>query len=125
VEEWFSAFGPEQTDQLAAALNQPAPTTIRVNTLQTSIDQCQRELSLEGVETSRTEFSPHGLVLKKRTNIRALRTFKRGWFELQDEGSQILSFLVEPKPGETIVDACAGGGGKALHLAALMENKGV
>jgi 16S rRNA (cytosine967-C5)-methyltransferase len=58
-------------------------------------------------------------------NVHALRSFRDGWFELQDEGSQLIAMVVEPSPGETVVDACAGGGGKTLHLAALMKNIGV
>ncbi len=125
VREWLSTFGTQETEELCAALNQPAPTTIRVNTLKANVDECRQALDLEGVETRRTELSPFGLFLKKRINIKAVPVFRRGWFEMQDEGSQILSLLMEPQPGDTIVDACAGGGGKSLHLAALMRNQGV
>jgi len=105
-------------------LNTSAPTTLRVNSLKTSVEECQQRLTREGIGTERTRFSPVGLVLTKRVNLPSLQSFKEGWFELQDEGSQIIPLLVDPQPGEIVVDACAGGGGKALELAALMVNGG-
>jgi 16S rRNA (cytosine967-C5)-methyltransferase len=124
VSEWIERFGQSETGTLSESLNTSAPTTIRVNTLKTSVASCQSRLKAEGVESDRTALSPFGLVLHKRINTQALLSFKDGWFEMQDEGSQLLSLLVHPRPGQVIVDACAGGGGKTLHLAALMENEG-
>lgn len=124
VAEWLIRFGEEETARLCAALNQQAPVVVRVNALKTTRDECQARLAQEGVESEPTALSPFGLVLKKRINAQALPSFKEGWFEIQDEGSQLLSMLVEPQPGETIVDACAGGGGKTLHIAALMKSSG-
>jgi len=122
--EWIRRFGEEQTEALCRALNMPAPITIRVNTLKTTVQECQRDLQHEGVTSRPTVFSPFGLILEKRVNVQALHTFKSGFFEMQDEGSQLLAMLLEPAAGETIVDACAGSGGKTLHIAALMKNKG-
>jgi 16S rRNA (cytosine967-C5)-methyltransferase len=123
VEEWLGRFGESETEALCAALNTPAPTTIRVNTLKTSVEECQRRLLQEGIATERTKLSPFGLSLAKRLNVPSLQSFKDGWFEIQDEASQIVTLLLDPRPG-VVVDACAGGGGKTLELAALMENDG-
>ncbi|MER3525024.1 MAG: RNA methyltransferase [Ignavibacteria bacterium] len=122
--QWCERFGEEEATQLCAALNRQAPTVIRVNTLKASREECRRRLAAEGIASEPTRLSPFGLVLAKRITVSALKSFREGWFELQDEGSQLLSLLVDPQPGETVVDACAGGGGKTLHLAALMQNRG-
>ena len=124
VDEWMDRYGPDETALLCTSLNSPAPTTIRVNTLATTVEQCRNALIKEGVETQRTTMSPVGLTFSKRINAQALRSFKQGFFEMQDEGSQLLSLLTGAAPGATVVDACAGGGGKTLHLAALMNNQG-
>ncbi len=121
--EWFDRFGPE-AGPLCAALNAPAPTTIRVNALRTTVEECLALLRQEGVECRKAPLAPQGVILGKRVNIPSLTGFRRGWFELQDEGSQLISLLVDPPPGGMVVDACAGGGGKSLHLAVLMENRG-
>ncbi len=124
VREWVERFGEAEAGALCEASNLPAPTTLRVNTLRCSVDECQSMLAAEGVSTVRTGLSPVGLKLDKRVNIQGLRAFREGAFEMQDEGSQLLSFLLEPAPGAYVVDACAGAGGKTLHIAAMMENKG-
>ncbi|MBI5472665.1 MAG: RsmB/NOP family class I SAM-dependent RNA methyltransferase [Ignavibacteriae bacterium] len=124
VENWIAQFGVEEAERLCAALNVPAPTVVRVNTLKTSVDECRALLEREGIQSERTKLSNVGLVLGKRINAQSLRAFKDGWFEMQDEGSQLLSVLVQPAAGQVIVDACAGGGGKTLHLAAMMNNEG-
>lgn len=124
VEEWLSRFGADETGKLCNTLNQPAPVTIRVNTYVTSVDDCVIELAREGLDARRTVLSPVGLVLPKRINAQALRSFKEGYFEMQDEGSQLLSMLLEARPGMLVVDACVGGGGKTLHLASIMKNEG-
>jgi 16S rRNA (cytosine967-C5)-methyltransferase len=124
VDEWLLRLGDTEAEQLCVALNSPAPTTLRVNSLKTSVKECQARLLREGIETERTKVSPFGLILSKRANLPSLQSFKEGWFEVQDEGSQIISLLVDPQPGEFVIDACAGGGGKTLALASLMSNRG-
>ena len=124
VETWIAQYGHEETEKLCEASHHQAPLTLRVNTLKTTIDDCQRRLAGEGIETTRTSLSPFGLVVPKRVNFSALNSFKEGLFEIQDEGSQIVSLLAGPQPSDIVVDACAGGGGKSLHLAALMQNQG-
>jgi 16S rRNA (cytosine967-C5)-methyltransferase len=124
VREWIGRFGPEEGENLCRAMNEPAPTFLRVNTLRCSVDECMASLSAEGVATRRTQLSPHGLVLEKRLNVQGIRAFRDGCFEVQDEGSQIISLLTGAGPGQKVVDACAGAGGKTLHMAMLMQNSG-
>lgn len=124
VDEWHSRFGPGEAEQLCRSMNQPAPTTARVNTLRISAEECCTALAAEGVRCTRTSLAPAGIRFDRRVSVRSLQTFRRGFFEMQDEGSQLIGLLVEPPPGGFVVDACAGGGGKTLHLAALMGDRG-
>jgi len=124
VEKLQKQLGESETEKLLESLNQPPPLTIRVNTLKTTREKCLSELSQRGHECTPTPLSPDGIHLKKRANLFGLDLFRDGWFELQDEGSQIISLLLDPKPNWRIADVCAGGGGKTLHLAALMKNRG-
>jgi 16S rRNA (cytosine967-C5)-methyltransferase len=124
IREWLARFGQEDTELLAKSLNQQAPLGIRVNTLKTTVDACRKTLEAASVQTEKGSCSPFALVLTKRLSLESLAPYKDGLFEMQDEGSQILSLLVDPQPGTTVIDACAGGGGKTLHCAALMQNRG-
>lgn len=124
VDRFFRRFGEPEAAELCASLNQPAPLFIRVNTLKTSVSECREKLAQEGVETLPCAQIPFALTLKKRINVFALRTFKDGFFEVQDVGSQLIPFLLDPKPTAKILDACAGAGGKSLEFAALMKNRG-
>ncbi len=107
----------------AQAMNVRAPLTVRVNTLKATREQVQQLLEKEDVKVTPTPLSPFGLTLETRTNVFSLKTFKDGFFEVQDEGSQLLGMLVDAPPRK-VVDACAGAGGKALQLAAQMKNRG-
>lgn len=124
IVEWNRVFDQSDVESLCVTLNTQAPMTIRVNTIKNSVTECQHALRNEGIDTEPTKYSPFGLHLKKRTNLFQLQSFKEGLFEVQDEGSQLLALLVDPKPTSKVIDACAGAGGKALALAAIMKNRG-
>lgn len=124
VKQWYDTFGAAQAVRLCESLNEEAPTTIRVNTLRCTPAECAAALRKNGIHATPTALSPVGLTLEKRINAQSLQAFREGWFEMQDEGSQIIGSLANPKAGMRVVDACAGAGGKALHLAAQMENRG-
>ncbi len=120
----LAQFGETETIALADALNRPASLDLRVNTLKATREQALAGLLREGYASETTPFSPVGLRRQERSPLFKTHCFQQGWFEVQDEGSQLLSLLVEPKRHERIVDFCAGGGGKTLHLGALMANTG-
>lgn len=124
VQKFIESFGIDGTRELCSSFNETAPITIRVNLLKTSVGECQKKLEEEGIETTPTRFSPFGLTLRKRINVFQLKAFREGYFEVQDEGSQLLPLLIDPKPTDKVLDACAGAGGKTLELAALMKNRG-
>jgi 16S rRNA (cytosine967-C5)-methyltransferase len=124
VRDWMDRFGKDDAEQLCAAANGKPPVCIRVNTLKCSVAECREGLEREGIATEPTQLSAVGLKIPHRISIQGLTTFRQGWFEIQDEGSQLVSMLLEVSPGMTVVDACAGGGGKSLHLASMMGNSG-
>ncbi|HEX9241257.1 MAG TPA: methyltransferase domain-containing protein [Anaeromyxobacter sp.] len=126
---WIAArftaqLGLEEARKLAAAVNERAPLTARTNVLRGDRDDLRSRLAREKVEAQPTRFSPWGLVLDGHENAFALPSFREGWFEIQDEGSQLIALACGARPGQTVVDACAGAGGKSLALAAEMRNKG-
>ncbi|MBF0184296.1 MAG: RsmB/NOP family class I SAM-dependent RNA methyltransferase [Magnetococcales bacterium] len=123
-QQWLTEWGREQTSALAKALNQPATVDLRVNTLRANREQVLAELTAHRLSCQYTPHAPHGLRLHERQALQPLAAFQQGWFEVQDEGSQLMAPLLQPRPGELIIDLCAGGGGKTLHLAALLNNRG-
>jgi 16S rRNA (cytosine967-C5)-methyltransferase len=121
---WSEQLGEAETRSLAQALNQRAPLTIRANALKTTRDALAAALAAEGARVEATRHSLDGLTFTSRTNVFALAAFKQGLFEVQDEGSQLIAEACNARPGQIVVDACAGAGGKSLALAAAMQNKG-
>lgn len=111
-------------ENLLAALNQPATIDLRVNTLKTNRETLLQSFQKLGVDVSITPYSPWGLRIQKRFNLNTLDAYKTGLVEIQDEGSQVLCQITNPKPNSSVIDYCAGAGGKSLALAMMMENKG-
>jgi 16S rRNA (cytosine967-C5)-methyltransferase len=111
-------------DQEITALNQQASVVLRANRLKTDVKSLKEKLVAEEILTTTDERFPDALILNERANVFRTKLFTDGLFEVQDAGSQLIAAYLDPKPGERIMDACAGAGGKALHLAAMMGNKG-
>lgn len=109
---------------LVDALAQTAPLDLRVNALTDKRDDVQKELTLAGMPTRPTPYSPWGLRLQTKPDLARLDAFARGAVEVQDEGSQLLALLLDAKRGEMVVDFCAGAGGKTLAIGATMRNTG-
>lgn len=107
-----------------AALNQEAKVVLRVNELKTSRIQLQRLLAEQQVETFIMDDYPQALILQRRQPLHQLPEYKQGLFEVQDASSQLVAPFLQVKEGMNVVDACAGAGGKSLHIAASMKNKG-
>jgi len=124
AERLLAQFGEAEAMQLADALNQPATLDLRVNPHKATRDQVMARLAEEGYPVEPMRYSPLGVRRNDRAPLFTLTSFKAGWFEVQDEGSQLISMLVAPKKREQVIDFCAGAGGKTLHIAALMENTG-
>lgn len=109
---------------LGRSLQQPAPLDLRVNTISAKRDEVLTTLSEAGIEAVATPYSPIGIRIVGRPAINRHPLFLSGKIEVQDEGSQLLGYLLAPRRGEMIVDFCAGAGGKTLLLGALMNSKG-
>ncbi len=107
-----------------ASLNQQADVILRVNTLHITREQLQKALRTENIITEAVPHHPSALKLSERSNVFKSEAFKKGWFEVQDASSQLVAPYLDVAPGMKVVDTCAGAGGKTLHLASLMENKG-
>jgi 16S rRNA (cytosine967-C5)-methyltransferase len=127
--DWLAAalrrqLGDAEFWALVAALDQPAPLDLRVNLVKLDRDQAQRELAAAGIAAQPTPYSPWGLRVAGKPALNRLALFTSGAIEVQDEGSQLLVLLTDPKRGEMVVDFCAGAGGKTLALGAAMRSTG-
>lgn len=106
------------------AQNEQAKVILRVNTLKTTKEKLRAILMDLNIETEFLKDQPDALVLKERANVFLTEAFKEGLFEVQDASSQLVAPLLDVQPGMRVVDTCAGAGGKTLHLASIMQNKG-
>jgi 16S rRNA (cytosine967-C5)-methyltransferase len=125
---WFDTLASEELGRewppIAKASNIPASVFLRTNTLKIDRESLLKRLETEFCPSKAIEANEVGVVLDKRKNTFRLPSFQEGFFEVQDGGSQMIAPYLEAKAGMRVIDACAGAGGKSLHLAALMENKG-
>ncbi len=125
VKIWLNIFGQEETIALCQANNELPPLTLRVNTLKVSREDLTQKLKSEDFSCEPTRFSPDGIILSDTPRpVQKTFFFKEGLLRLQDEAAQLISHLVNPRNGESVLDVCAGSGGKTTHLAALMKNTG-
>ena len=118
-------LGEELWSKEIAAQNQQAQVILSVNTLKTTKQKLRAILMDLNIETEYLDNQPDALVLKERANVFLTDAFKDGFFEVQDANSQLVAAFLDVKPGMKVVDTCAGAGGKTLHMASLMENKGL
>lgn len=114
----------DATEAILAALNEQADVFLRVNRLKTSARKLIQSLLEDGVHAETVDGLPDALRIKVRKNLFRTKAFQDGWFEVQDLSSQKVAEALAPKAGMRVLDVCAGAGGKTLHLASLMENKG-
>jgi len=125
---WLLAAWPwteaERARAMADAFNQPAPLDLRVNVAKAKRDAVQAALARDGIETEAGRWSPHALRVLGKPALQRHPLMNDGTLEVQDEGSQLLGFLLAPRRGELVVDFCAGAGGKSLQMGAMMRNNG-
>jgi len=126
IPDWMDQWGEEELGerwaQVLPALNSSAPVYLRANRLKTTVPELVRQLTQDKIECEAA--GGDAIRLKKRANVFLTKSFHAGLFEVQDLNSQAVAPELQAEPGQRVIDACAGGGGKSLHLAALMKNKG-
>ncbi|WP_036169656.1 RsmB/NOP family class I SAM-dependent RNA methyltransferase [Massilia sp. 9096] len=123
-DKFVAQYGEEETLQLAAVLNTPAPLDLRVNSLKANREDVIAELATAPIAAEPTPYAPLGLRVFKKPALQNLPLFKSGAIEVQDEGSQVLAQLLGARRGEMVVDFCAGAGGKTLAIGAIMRSTG-
>ncbi|WP_407322488.1 RsmB/NOP family class I SAM-dependent RNA methyltransferase [Tenacibaculum maritimum] len=129
IPDWIDEIGTSELGETVwtkemAALNKQAEVILRTNTLKITRDNLQKQLRTENVITEKLPNHPDAIKLVERANVFKTEAFKKGYFEVQDASSQLVAAYLDVQPGMKVVDTCAGAGGKTLHLASLMENKG-
>lgn len=124
VKNWLDYFGEEETEALLRADNEEAPLILRVNSMKGTRETLLKSLGASGVDATPTPWSPHAIQVKFPGPIKELPGFQEGSFQVQGEASQLVALLLDPKPGERVLDACAAPGGKTTHLAELMGDRG-
>ncbi len=128
VPDWLDKLGEKEMGSrwsaILASLNEPATQDLRANPLHTTRGKLSADLGEEGIVTHPIPGCDLGLVLHERKNVFVTNAFKVGHFEMQDRASQLVAPFLQVEPGHRVIDACAGAGGKSLHMASLMKNKG-
>ena len=124
VRRWEHQFGLEETQKLCAFDNAPAPLSLRVNTLVTTREDLLAKLTADGFTAQASRWSPDGIICTRIPSLKALFNKYYNGFYIQDESSMLVGRVLDPKPGSTVIDMCSAPGGKATHVAALMENRG-
>ena len=124
TEKYLGLFGAEFTESLLDAGNSTPELTVRANTLRLTAADLVVKLEAEGVTSVPGKYVAEAVVIKSSVSIAKLNAFKKGLFQVQDESSMLPAKVLAPQPGEWVLDACSAPGGKATHMAQLMQNKG-
>jgi 16S rRNA (cytosine967-C5)-methyltransferase len=124
VERWSQELGIDETIELCKANNRIPPLSLRTNTMRTTRAKLLAEIRKEVPQAIPSPFSPEGVLIDPPVPLSRIPRFREGWFQVQDESSQLVGHIMDPKPGERVLDACAAPGGKTTHLAQLMGNRG-
>jgi 16S rRNA (cytosine967-C5)-methyltransferase len=124
VEQWETWFGTERAEQMCAASIEIAPQTVRCNVLKTDPDSLRSLLEEDGAEVGKRTGLPEEFEIVSRGSPQRMRAHREGLMTVQDSASIAVTRLLDPQPGDTVIDLCAGPGGKTGHSAELMQNQG-
>ena len=125
VQRWLARLGLQQCEKLCDAVNTIPPLSLRTNTLNTTRRKLAQVLADAADTVVETTHAPEGLLLGGlRSGIAEIKAYAEGKFQVQDEAAQLVSHILEPQPGQKVLDACAGLGGKTGHIAQLLDNRG-
>lgn len=125
VDRWVKRYGVEETQRLCEANNSVPPLSIRANLLKTTREELSETLRQEDVSSQPGRHSSSSLSIVIKSDLASLEAYKSGLFQVQDESSTVVSDMLDPRPGEVIVDLCSGPGGKATNIVELMEDRGL
>ncbi|BDI19734.1 hypothetical protein ANSO36C_55360 [Nostoc cf. commune SO-36] len=125
IQVWLEQLGLADTEKLCEWMNQSPTIDLRINPLRTSIEEVETALQSAGVLVRRIPYLPQALrLIGSAGSIQKLPGFREGWWTVQDSSAQLVGHLLDPQPGEVVIDACAAPGGKTTHIAELMGDKG-
>ncbi len=124
VARWIKRFGAEHAETVLQENNRPSRLILRTNTVRTNRAELKAALEAQGAELRETTYSPAALEILSSPGIQSLASYQSGLFMIQDEAAQLVGMMLAPRPKDAVLDACAAPGGKAAHLAELMENSG-
>jgi 16S rRNA (cytosine967-C5)-methyltransferase len=125
VRRWITRYSAEKTEMLCRTISTIPLITVRTNTLKSNRTDLFKQLEPRVKNISLTRLSDQGISFVSPDDpVHEMESFKAGWFQIQDEAAQLVTRLLDPQPGETVMDACAGLGGKTGHIAQLMRNTG-
>lgn len=124
VTRWVKRLGPEAAEQLCQVNNMTPALSLRTNTLRNTREELLRILEQEGISAEASAWTPEGIVCHSYPALSTLKSLREGLFQIQDESSMLVAHVLDPSPGDFIIDACGAPGGKSTHIATLMENKG-
>lgn len=125
VKRWLGRYGFEFTSGLLRASNEPADASVLVNVLKISKESLKKRLSREGISHRDGRYVKDALILEDAGSVSGIREFNEGWFQVQDESSMLVGYILAPEENEFVIDVCAAPGGKAVHIAQLMKNRGL
>lgn len=125
IKKWIDSYGESFTEELLISNNETPELSIRVNTNKISRDDLIEELHKSGYDTIKGKYINESLIIKNPDSIANMESYKKGFFQVQDESSMLVAKVLDPKPGELVIDVCSAPGGKATHIAELMKNKGM
>ena len=121
---WLEQLSLEEVDRLLAWFNKSPKLDLRINILKTSLEEVERAFKANNIAVARIPGLPQGLRLENAGAVTDFPGYKQGWWVIQDGSAQLVSHLLDPQPGETVIDACAAPGGKTTHIAELMKDRG-
>ena len=125
IELWLKQWGEAETEKLCVWFDRPPTIDLRINPLQASLEEVESAMTLSGISVSRLPYLPQALRLTSNAgSISQLPGFQEGWWMVQDGSAQLVARLLDPQPGEVVIDACAAPGGKTTHIAELMGDRG-
>ncbi len=124
IKNWLLSYDIETTERICAALNKRARVCIRINTLKADKNQVQEALKKEKISYEEGALLDEAMYIDHPGSLAQLQSFQEGLWTVQDESAMLTAHVVDPKPGEKILDMCSAPGGKSIHMAALMQNKG-